>query len=126
MTLRVLGEIRAGWPSPAEEELIDSIDLNEYLVPHPSQTFIICVKGDSMIDAGIHPGDLAVVERGRKPEHRDIVIAEVDGSWTMKYYELSGKTVRLVPANGKYAVIVPRHELRVNGVVVAVLRKIKK
>ncbi len=124
--LRILGDIQAGWPSPAEEELIDSIDLNEYLAPHASQTFIIRVKGDSMIDAGIHPGDLAIVERGRKPEHRDVVIAEADGNWTMKYYEVSGKAVRLVAANVKYPPIICVRELRVHGVVVAVVRKIKR
>ena len=123
--VRLLGSIRAGWPSPAEEELVDTMSLDDYLVKHPDQTFLIKVTGDSMIDAGIHQGDLVLVERGRHPKHRDIVIAQIDNDWTMKYYEKHGSEVRLIAANKKYSPILPKNELIVGGVVVAVIRKYK-
>ena len=123
--VKLLGSIQAGWPSPAEEELVDTMSLDEYLIKHPEQTFLIKVSGDSMIDAGIQEGDLVLVERGRQPKHRDIVIAQVDNEWTMKYYEKVGKEVSLVAANKKYPPIKPKEELNIGGVVVAVIRKYK-
>ncbi len=123
--VRLLGTVQAGWPSPAEEELVDTMSLDEYLIQHPEQTFMIKVSGDSMIDAGIHEGDMVLVERGRQAKHKDIVIAQVDGEWTMKYYEKTGKVVRLVAANKKYSPIEPSRELVMGGVVVAVIRKYK-
>lgn len=123
--IKLLGTVQAGWPSPAEEELADVMSLDEYLIKHPDQTFLIKVSGDSMIDAGIHQGDLVLVERGRQPKHRDIVIAEVDNEWTMKYYEKNGQEVRLVAANKKYPPIKPIEELKIGGVIVAVVRKYK-
>ena len=123
--VRLLGSVEAGWPNPAEEELVDTLNLDEYLIKHPEQTFLIKVTGDSMIDAGIHEGDLVLVERGREPKHRDIVIAQVDHEWTMKYYEKAGREVRLVAANKKYASIKPKEELKIGGVIVAVIRKYK-
>lgn len=123
--VKLLGTVQAGWPSPAEEELVDTLSLDDYLIRHPDQTFLIKVSGDSMIDEGIKPGDLVLVERGRQPKHRDIVIAEVDGEWTMKYYEKTAREVLLVAANKKYPPIRPKSELRVGGVIVAVIRKYK-
>ncbi len=123
--VKLLGSIQAGWPSPAEEELVDTMSLDEYLIKHPEQTFLVKVSGDSMIEAGIQEGDLVLVERGRQPKHRDIVIAQVDNEWTMKYYEKAGKEVRLVAANRKYPPIKPTEELNVGGVVIAVIRKYK-
>ena len=123
--VRLLGSIQAGWPSPAEEELTDTMSLDEYLIQNPEQTFLVKVTGDSMVEAGIREGDLVLVERGRNPKHRDIVIAEVDGEWTMKYYEQSGKDVRLVAANKKYPPIKPKEELKIGGVIIAVIRKYK-
>ena len=123
--VKLLGTVQAGWPSPAEEELVDTMSLDEYLIRHPEQTFLIKVSGDSMIEAGIHAGDLVLVERGRSARHKDIVIAQVDGQWTMKYYEKEGGQVRLVAANKKYTPIKPQTELVIGGVVVAVIRKYK-
>jgi len=123
--VKLLGNIQAGWPSPAEEELVDTMSFDEYLIKHPEQTFVVKVSGDSMIDAGIHEGDLILVERGRQPKHRDIVIAQVDNEWTMKYYEKTGKEVRLIAANKKYPPIYPKTELTIGGVVTAVVRKYK-
>lgn len=123
--VRLLGTVQAGFPSPAEEELVDTLSLDEYLIKHPEQTFLIKVTGDSMIDAGICEGDLVLVERGRVPRHRDIVIAQVDQAWTMKYYEKQGSQVRLVAANKKYPAIKPKQELIIGGVIVGVIRKYK-
>ena len=123
--VKLLGTIQAGWPSPAEEELVDTLSLDEYLIRHPEQTFLIKVTGDSMIEAGIREGDLVLVERGGDPKHRDIVIAQVDNEWTIKYYEKIGKGVALVAANKKYPRIQPKQELNIAGVVIAVIRKYK-
>lgn len=86
--LRKLGTIEAGFPSPAEEELLDTITLDEWLIKRREATYMLEVKGLSMMNAGILPGDTALVERGREPKHGDIVIACVDGKWTMKYYHI--------------------------------------
>ncbi len=123
--IKLLGTVQAGWPSPAEEELVDVLSLDEYLIQHPEQSYLIKVTGDSMIDAGIHQGDLVIVERGRTARDQDIIIAQVDGEWTMKFYEKRGGVVRLIAANKKYAPIIPKRELVVGGVVTAVIRKYK-
>ncbi len=123
--IKLLGTVQAGWPSPAEEELADVMNLDEYLIKHPEQSYLIKVTGDSMIDAGIHENDLVIVERGRNPKDKDIVIAQVDGEWTMKFYEKRGGHVTLVAANKKYSPIVPKRELVIGGVVTAVIRKYK-
>lgn len=117
------GDVSAGFPSPAEEELRDVISFDEYLITNQSKSFILKVDGDSMTGAGIMPGDLVLVERGREPKTGDIVIAEVDGSWTMKYFHKRGKEIYLEAANPKYPRIKPQSEMRLGGVVTAVVRK---
>jgi repressor LexA len=117
------GSVQAGFPSPAEEELRDVISLDEYLITRPESSFLLKVTGDSMIGEGIMEGDLVIVEKGRSPKTGDIVIAEVDGEWTMKYFTRKGKTIVLEAANPKYPPIKPRSELRLGGVVTAVIRK---
>ncbi len=119
----VIGEVAAGFPSPAEEELRDIISFDEYLVTKPEASFLLQVSGDSMTGEGIREGDLVIVERGRDPKNGDIVVAEVDGEWTMKYFYKEGKAVRLEAANPKYPPITPKMELRLGGVVTAVIRK---
>jgi len=121
--LRVLGTVEAGFPSPAEEELSDTMSLDEYLIENKDATFMLKVKGDSMIDAGIMPGDMVLVERGPEPKEGNIVIAEIDSGWTMKYFRKQNGQVVLVPANKKYKTIIPKNELRVAAVVKAVIRK---
>ncbi|HRU70216.1 MAG TPA: transcriptional repressor LexA [Kiritimatiellia bacterium] len=122
--LRLLGSVAAGFPSPAEESLLDTMSLDEYLVTRPEATFMLRVDGDSMTEAGILPGDTVLVERGRTPRNGDIVIACVDGEWTMKYFYKDGKGVRPEPANKKYATIRPKRGLTVEGVVSSVIRKL--
>lgn len=119
----MVGSIQAGFPSPEEEALCDVIDLDEYLITRPEASFLLQVSGDSMIGEGIMAGDLVVVEKGREPKNGDVVIAEVDGEWTMKYYRKQGKEVLLEPANPRYPVIRPKTELRLGGIVTAVVRK---
>ena len=123
--VRLLGSIQAGLPAAEEETLTETMNLEEYLVKNPQETFLLKVSGDSMIDAGIHEGDMVLIERGRQPKNHDIIVAEVDGEWTLKYYEKEGTHVRLVPANKKYLPIIPQTELKTGGVLVAVIRKYK-
>lgn len=113
----------AGFPTPAEEELQDMLSLDEYLIPRPKSSFMVRVSGDSMTEAGILPGDLVIVEKGRNPRTGDIVIAEVDGEWTMKYFRKEGKNIVLEAANTKHVPIHPQVELRLAGIVTAVIRK---
>jgi SOS regulatory protein LexA len=121
--LPFVGDVTAGFPSPAEEELRDIISFDEYLITKPGASFLLRVSGDSMIGEGIHAGDLIIIEKGREPKPGDIVIAEVDGEWTLKFFRRKGKDVFLEAANPKYPPIRARSELRVGGVVSAVVRK---
>ena len=120
---RLLGTVQAGFPSPAEEELIDTINLDQYLVRNPEATYLLTVSGDSMIDAGIQPGDIILVEKGGSPKKNDIVIAQVDGEWTMKYFGRDRQGVYLDPANSNYKRIRPDRSLTIGGIVKAVVRK---
>ncbi len=121
--LPMAGTVAAGFPSPAEEELRDIISLDEFLVTRPEASFLLKVTGDSMTGEGIMEGDLVIVEKGREPRQGDIVLAEVDGEWTMKYFRKTGKEVFLEAANPRYPVIRPRSELKLGGVITAVIRK---
>ncbi len=122
-SLRMLGTVEAGFPSPAEESLADNISLDDLLIQNREASFLIKVSGDSMSGAGILPGDMVIVDKGQAPKSGDIVIAEVDGEWTMKYLRKRGEDVVLVPANPKYQPIRPKLELKIAGVVTAVVRK---
>lgn len=119
----MVGSIQAGLPSHEEEVLSDVISLDEYLVSRPETSFLLQVNGDSMIEAGIMEGDLAIVEKDREPKTGDIVIAEVDGEWTMKYFHRKENSIVLEAANPNYPDIHPRRKLRIGGVVAAVIRK---
>ncbi len=121
--IKVLGTVEAGFPSPAEEELADTLSLDDFLIQNRDATFLLKVSGDSMSGAGILPGDMVIVDKGRTPKSGDVVIAEVDGSWTMKYLKKRGEQVVLVPANPNYRPIRPKNELKIAGVVTAVVRK---
>ncbi|MGB9742188.1 MAG: transcriptional repressor LexA [candidate division WOR-3 bacterium] len=121
--LKLLGTVEAGFPSPAEEELLDKISLDQWLVKNSSSTFLLKVTGDSMLDAGILPGDLVLIDRSLSPQNGDIVIAEVDGEWTIKYFHRQGTEISLIPANNRYQPVKPKQELKIGGVVIAVIRK---
>lgn len=122
-SLRLLGTVEAGFPSPAEEETFNVLSLDDLLVGKSTATFMLTVSGDSMIEAGIMPGDLVIVDRGLKPKPGDIVIAVVDGHWTMKYFCREKGRVVLRPANSKYPEIRPQRELVIHGVVRSSVRK---
>jgi len=123
LPVRVLGTVEAGFPSPAEEELADTLSLDDLLIQNPSATFMLKVSGDSMSGAGILPGDMVIIDKGQEPKSGDIVIAEVDGEWTMKYLKKRGENIILIPANPLYKPIRPKKELKIAGVVTAVVRK---
>ncbi len=98
-------EVAAGFPSPAAGELHGSLDLNKLCIKHPAATYFIRARGESMVDAGITDGDILVVDRSLSPRNGDIIIAELDGAFTVKYYEKSGNIIRLVPANAHFSPI---------------------
>lgn len=123
--VKVLGVVEAGFPTSASEELLDTMSLDEWLVEKKEATYMLEVKGESMLGAGILPGDMVLVERGVTPRTGDIVIAEVDGEYTMKYYRLKGKTPYLEASNSKYKDIYPAERLTIPAVVRAVIRKYK-
>ena len=119
----LLGLVEAGFPSAAEEEILDTMSLDEYLIGNKEATYMLEVKGDSMIEAGIHEGDLVIAERRSDAKEGQIVIAEVDGGWTMKYFRKKGARAYLEPANKKYKPIYPENDLKIAAIVKGVIRK---
>lgn len=119
----MLGLVEAGFPTVAEETVLDTLSIDEYLINDKDKTYLLEVKGDSMIDAGIQEGDLVVAERASNPKEGDIVIAEVDGGWTMKYFRKKGTQVYLEPANKKYKPIYPEYDIKIAAIVTGVVRK---
>ena len=115
--------VQCGFPSPAADYVEQRIDLNELLVSHPSSTYFVKAAGDSMIEAGISDGDLLVVDSSRTAEHGDIVIAAVEGEFTVKRLQLR-PTVQLNPMNSAYSPIVVGSEdtLDVFGVVTFIVK----
>lgn len=96
--------IRAGFPSPAQDYLVESIDLNRELVRHPATTFYARAVGDSMKDCGIDDGDLLVIDKSIDPQDGDIVVAYIDGEFTLKRVKLEADSscLWLMPANKDY------------------------
>lgn len=97
-----LGRLPAGFPSPADDYLEGKLDLNRHLIKHPAATFFVRVSGDSMIDAGIHTGDLLVVDRSLEATDGNVIVAALDGELTVKRLSKRGQTLRLLPANKRY------------------------
>ncbi len=122
---RLLGVVEAGFPSPAEEELLDTISFDEYLTPNKESSYILKVKGDSMIEAGINDGDMVIVERRQTYKPGQIVIASLDGEFTMKYLRRARDRYYLEPANKDFKNIIPKEgeTLSIEAVVTAVVRK---
>ena len=105
LKLQIAPELRAGFPSPAEEYLHDSLDFNRDLIKHPETTFYGRVCGDSMIEAGINDGDIAVIDKSREPHNGSIVVAFINKEFTIKYLDTTHKDegyIELRPANPKY------------------------
>jgi len=94
--------VSAGFPSPADDYLELSLDLNQYLIKHPAATFYVRVKGDSMINAGIHDGDLLIVDKSMEPGNDDVVVCVIDGEFTVKTLKKVNGEIYLIPGNPHY------------------------
>jgi DNA polymerase V len=118
--------VPAGFPSPAEEYLEKRLDLNELLVARPEATYFVRVSGDSMIGAGIHHGDLLVVDRSLAPKPGNVIIALVDGEFTVKRLRRTAIGLELAPENPEYDSIPLSEEtdFQVWGVVLHVVHKV--
>lgn len=117
--------VRAGLPSPASGDQHDTLTIDAYLVERPSKTVLIPVKGDSMIDAGIMPDDVVIVEKRQMANVGDMVIAIVDNEFTLKTLGRENGEFVLYPANKAYATLRPRGQMEIFGVVVGQFRKYK-
>lgn len=117
--------VQAGFPSPAEDYLDKTLDLNELLITHPSATFFVRVAGDSMRGAGIFPGDILIVDRSLEATHNRIVVAIVEGEFTVKRLLLEDGYVSLAPENPAYAPLQIREgsDFQIWGVVTHVIHK---
>lgn len=118
--------IPAGFPSPAADYEEDRLDLNRYLVKHPAATFFVRAVGDSMIGAGIHCGDLLVVDRSLEPKDKSVVIAVVDGELTVKRIRIDRRKIILEPENESYSArqITEGTDFQVWGVVTSVIHNL--
>ena len=120
--IQMAGLVKAGPPSEIDE-LTDTINLDDFLVGKKELTYMLEVDGDSMIDAHIEKGDHVLVERANQAKDMQIVIAEIDGEYTMKYFRTKNGKIWLEPANENYQPLYPENSLNVVGVVKAVIRK---
>ena len=119
----IADSVRAGTPSPAVDSSPEMQSIDAYLVRHPSRTVLITVKGDSMIDAGIQPGDIVVVEKHSSVNVGDIVVAMLDGEFTLKRLAKEKGYGVLRPENAAYPVIRVKGDAQILGVVVGQFRK---
>jgi len=116
--------VRAGLPEQVDDSDADALTIDDYLIERPSQTVLIRVKGDSMMDAGIFDGDLVVVEKRPSAHKGEIVVAIVDNQFTLKRLDLEDGKFVLCPENKAYAVIRPEGSLEIFGVMVGLVRKL--
>ncbi|MBA3751749.1 translesion error-prone DNA polymerase V autoproteolytic subunit [Candidatus Dependentiae bacterium] len=100
--LFIESSVCAGFPSPGEDYTQGPLNLNELLIKHPAATFFVRVKGDSMTGAGIHSGDIVIVDRALSAVHNKIVIARVQGELTLKRLKIEGEAVWLCPENAAF------------------------
>ena len=119
--------VSAGFPSPADDYVDKHIDLNEYIIKHPAATFFVRVKGNSMQDSGISDGDLIVVDRALVPNNNTIVVAFLDGEFTLKRVRVKERELYLVPENSSYEPIKVTEDMdfQVWGVVTYCIKEIK-
>lgn len=119
--------VSAGFPSPAQDYIEQTLDLNELCIKRPNATFFVRVEGDSMIEAGIYADDILVVDRSVKAKQGDIIIAEINSELTVKELQLK-PCVRLIPRNSAYTPIdIPEGcELTIFGVVISVIRNTQR
>ena len=119
----VAESVRAGLPSPAADTVPEALTIDEHLVRHPSRSVLVTVKGDSMIDAGIHAGDVVIVEKRVAANVGDIVVAIIDNEFTLKRLDREKGRIVLRPENKAYPVIRPKGDAEIFGVVVGLFRK---
>ncbi len=119
--------VPAGFPSPADDYMDKKLDLNEYLIQHPAATFFVRVKGESMIQAGIHSGDILIVDRAIEPEDGKVVIAAIDGELTVKRILKRDGKLYLAAENPDYNLIEvsPEQSFIIWGVVTYVIHKVE-
>lgn len=116
-----LGHVRAGFAAPAEEELADTVTVGEYLLPRPESSYLLTVEGDSMVNAGIQPGDMVAFERTTDVKVGDIVVALTEDGYTLKYLRRKQGRLCLEAANDAYPDLYPR-EGEIIGKVVSTFR----
>ena len=118
-------KVQAGFPSPADDYLEGHLDLNTQYIRNPAATFVVKATGDSMLDAGIFPNDLLLVDRSITPKDGQIVIAALNGELTVKRLSSKNDKIQLMPANPKYKPIEVKEglELIIWGVVTLVLHE---
>lgn len=120
-------KVPAGFPSPADDHAEKRLDLNEYLIDQSESTFFVRIKGDSMIDAGILDNDIVIVDRSKSAAINDIVLASIDGEFTVKVLAKNSEGPYLMPANKEYKPIHIKSdsEFEIWGVVTGSVRKFK-
>ena len=118
--------VAAGFPSPATDYCESRLDLNDLCVKHPAATYFVRAQGDSMIEAGIFPGDVLVVDRSLTAKHGDIIIAALNGELTVKKLETKPK-LRLVPMNNKHSPVdIPEDtDIEIFGVATTVVHSLR-
>ena len=122
--------VRAGFPEPAQDYIDKGLDFNRELIEHPAATFYARVRGNSMIEAGIDEGDIVVIDRALEPRQNDIVVAFINGDFTMKYLDLTEKEagrIWLRPGNKDFRafMITPDDQFTVWGVVAKVIKNFR-
>ena len=117
--------VQAGFPSPAEDHMDMDLNLNDHLVQNPSATFCVKAIGESMKDAGIKSGDIMIVDKSLEPKNRSIVLAIIDGEFTVKRVNLNDKELYLVPENSNFSPIKITEDMdfKVWGVVTYIIHK---
>ena len=122
------GGIQAGFPSPADNYITETIDLNKELVRHPAATFYGRVSGDSMIEEGIEPGDILIIDRSIEPDSGDLAVCCIDGEFTLKRIKLEKNRVWLIPSNEMFdpILVTPENEFSVWGVVTHTLKAYRR
>ncbi len=120
--------VAAGFPAPAAGDESEALDLNRLCIRHPAATYFVRARGESMAGAGIADGDILVVDRSEAARNGDIIIAALDGEFTVKRFEQQGETIRLLPENPAFAPITlrPGMDAEFFGVVVSVVKLLRR
>ena len=117
--------VKAGFPSPVEDHIEEKLDLNRLMIKHPAATFFLRVEGESMENANIHPGDILVVDRALTPQNGLIIVAVLNGEFTVKRLKKKGNRLYLLPENRTFPEIeiTAETEFQIWGVVTFIIHK---